>query len=23
MKRIILKPGEEARILQGHPWVYD
>ncbi|GHV10696.1 23S rRNA methyltransferase [Spirochaetia bacterium] len=23
MKRIILKPGEEKRILQGHPWVYD
>ena len=23
MKRIILKPGEERRILQGHPWVYD
>ncbi|MDR1107059.1 MAG: class I SAM-dependent rRNA methyltransferase [Treponema sp.] len=22
MKRIILKPGEEARLLQGHPWVY-
>jgi len=23
MKRIILKHGEEGRILQGHPWVYD
>jgi 23S rRNA (cytosine1962-C5)-methyltransferase len=23
MKRIILKPGEEKRILEGHPWVYD
>jgi 23S rRNA (cytosine1962-C5)-methyltransferase len=23
LKRIILKPGEEIRILQGHPWVYD
>jgi len=23
MKRIILKPGEEDRILNGHPWVYD
>jgi 23S rRNA (cytosine1962-C5)-methyltransferase len=23
MKRIILKPGEEDRILAGHPWVYD
>jgi 23S rRNA (cytosine1962-C5)-methyltransferase len=23
MKRIILKPGEEDRILSGHPWVYD
>jgi 23S rRNA (cytosine1962-C5)-methyltransferase len=23
VKRIILKPGEEARILAGHPWVYD
>jgi 23S rRNA (cytosine1962-C5)-methyltransferase len=23
MKRIILKPGEEKRILLGHPWVYD
>ena len=23
MKRIILKPGEERRILEGHPWVYD
>ncbi|MDR2701431.1 MAG: class I SAM-dependent rRNA methyltransferase [Spirochaetaceae bacterium] len=23
MKRIILKPGEERRILAGHPWVYD
>ncbi|MDR2759106.1 MAG: class I SAM-dependent rRNA methyltransferase [Spirochaetaceae bacterium] len=23
MKRIILKPGEEKRILAGHPWVYD
>ena len=23
MDRIILKPGEEARILAGHPWVYD
>lgn len=23
MKRIILKPGEEKRILGGHPWVYD
>jgi 23S rRNA (cytosine1962-C5)-methyltransferase len=23
MKRIILKPGEEARIRSGHPWVYD
>ena len=23
MKRIILKPGEEERILLGHPWVYD
>jgi len=22
MKRIILKPGEEDRILLGHPWVY-
>ncbi|MDR3131449.1 MAG: class I SAM-dependent rRNA methyltransferase [Treponema sp.] len=22
MKRIILKPGEEDRILRGHPWVY-
>ena len=22
MKRIILKPGEEKRILHGHPWVY-
>ena len=22
MKRIILKPGEEERILLGHPWVY-
>jgi 23S rRNA (cytosine1962-C5)-methyltransferase len=23
MKRIILKPGEERRILLGHPWIYD
>ncbi|MFP3090222.1 class I SAM-dependent rRNA methyltransferase [Treponema sp. TIM-1] len=23
MKRIILKPGEEKRILGGHPWAYD
>jgi 23S rRNA (cytosine1962-C5)-methyltransferase len=23
VKRIILKPGEEKRILAGHPWVYD
>ena len=23
MKRIILKPGEERRILLGHPWVFD
>jgi 23S rRNA (cytosine1962-C5)-methyltransferase len=23
MKRIILKPGEEDRVLAGHPWVYD
>jgi 23S rRNA (cytosine1962-C5)-methyltransferase len=23
MKRIILKAGEEGRILAGHPWVYD
>ncbi|GHU81074.1 SAM-dependent methyltransferase [Spirochaetia bacterium] len=23
MKRIILKSGEEQRILAGHPWVYD
>ncbi|MDR2102717.1 MAG: class I SAM-dependent rRNA methyltransferase, partial [Treponema sp.] len=23
MIRIILKPGEEKRILAGHPWVYD
>jgi len=23
MKRIILKHGEEHRILRGHPWVYD
>ncbi|MDR2494980.1 MAG: class I SAM-dependent rRNA methyltransferase [Spirochaetaceae bacterium] len=23
MKRIILKAGEERRILAGHPWVYD
>ena len=23
MKRIILKPGEEKRILMGHPWVFD
>ncbi|GHU04417.1 SAM-dependent methyltransferase [Spirochaetia bacterium] len=23
MKRIILKSGEEDRILRGHPWVYD
>jgi 23S rRNA (cytosine1962-C5)-methyltransferase len=23
MKRIILRRGEEGRILQGHPWVYD
>jgi 23S rRNA (cytosine1962-C5)-methyltransferase len=23
MNRIILKPGEEDRILSGHPWVYD
>ncbi|MDR3334494.1 MAG: class I SAM-dependent rRNA methyltransferase [Treponema sp.] len=23
MKRIILKSGEERRILAGHPWVYD
>ena len=23
MKRIILKPGEEQRIILGHPWVYD
>jgi 23S rRNA (cytosine1962-C5)-methyltransferase len=23
MKRIILKPGEERRILGGHPWVYN
>jgi 23S rRNA (cytosine1962-C5)-methyltransferase len=22
VKRIILKPGEEGRILRGHPWVY-
>jgi len=22
LKRIILKPGEEERILLGHPWVY-
>jgi 23S rRNA (cytosine1962-C5)-methyltransferase len=23
MKRVILKPGEEGRILRGSPWVYD
>jgi 23S rRNA (cytosine1962-C5)-methyltransferase len=23
LKRVILKPGEEKRILAGHPWVYD
>lgn len=23
VKRIILKPNEEKRLLQGHPWVYD
>lgn len=23
MKRIIVKPGEEKRLLAGHPWVYD
>jgi 23S rRNA (cytosine1962-C5)-methyltransferase len=23
MNRIILKPGEQDRILSGHPWVYD
>ena len=23
MKRIVLKPREERRILMGHPWVYD
>jgi 23S rRNA (cytosine1962-C5)-methyltransferase len=23
LKRIILKPGEEERVLLGHPWVYD
>jgi len=23
MKRITLKPGEEDRILRGHPWIYD
>ena len=23
MKRIILKAGEEGRIVSGHPWVYD
>jgi 23S rRNA (cytosine1962-C5)-methyltransferase len=23
MKRIILKAGEEDRILRGHPWIYD
>jgi 23S rRNA (cytosine1962-C5)-methyltransferase len=23
MNRIILKPGEEDRLLSGHPWVYD
>ena len=23
MKRLILKKGEEGRIIQGHPWVYD
>jgi 23S rRNA (cytosine1962-C5)-methyltransferase len=23
LKRIILKPGEEERLLLGHPWVYD
>jgi 23S rRNA (cytosine1962-C5)-methyltransferase len=23
LKRIILKPGEEKRVLLGHPWVYD
>jgi 23S rRNA (cytosine1962-C5)-methyltransferase len=23
MKRIILKPGEEQRIREGHPWVFD
>jgi 23S rRNA (cytosine1962-C5)-methyltransferase len=23
VKRIILKPGEEDRVLAGHPWVYD
>jgi 23S rRNA (cytosine1962-C5)-methyltransferase len=23
LKRIILKPGEERRLLGGHPWVYD
>jgi 23S rRNA (cytosine1962-C5)-methyltransferase len=23
VKRLILKPGEEERILSGHPWVYD
>jgi len=23
IKRVILKPGEEARIREGHPWVYD
>jgi len=22
MKRIILKPGEEERVILGHPWVY-
>jgi len=23
MKRVTLKPGEEDRILKGHPWIYD
>lgn len=23
MKRITLKPGEEERIVKGHPWIYD
>jgi len=23
MKRIILQPGQERRLLAGHPWVFD